>query len=217
MITNAGYDLTRANVAREEWMKYRMGDLPPIYRAMLPPTADAKELLEAERAIRKMYTDDQETYAAKPWREVGPEPSMVDWSKIDAFHMDWLRAEITPIGTMPGVVRFGSELHPLVMEAWEKAYPKASGMHDILSLQVLRRVMATKQNLVDAQNSGAGEAEVAKLCSDLRDRRDAFYRFVGTADAEWERCGKRLEDLQGWADPMGKVDSGFLKMADAGE
>lgn len=136
MITAAGYEMHRANIACEEWKKYRMQDVSPAYLCMLPPSCDAKVLLEAEAAIRRMIERDAKAYLETPFRQPGPTPQMVDWTNVSPQDRMGVGFEAVPMLGMPGIVRKGHENDPAVLAAIEKAqqgpeYAKAAKRREL--------------------------------------------------------------------------------------
>lgn len=71
----------RGDIAREQYIRWRMADLPGVYTRFMPPTADAKTLWLAEQTIRGQVKIDQE-HLANPWRQIGPRSVILDLSNL---------------------------------------------------------------------------------------------------------------------------------------
>lgn len=73
----------RAVRSREGYIAWRMMDLPTVYHALVPYSCNAKELWDAERAVRAQYAEDLK-YSASPWRRIGEPCHLLDLSDLSA-------------------------------------------------------------------------------------------------------------------------------------
>ena len=91
-------DLQRKLAAREGYIAWRMQDVPPIYRTLLPVSYRVDELWAAERSIRGMYADDM-AYIEDPWRRVGPPCGILDSSGLTGTELMSFGLEVSvPVG-----------------------------------------------------------------------------------------------------------------------
>ena len=74
-------DDARYAAAREGYIRWRMGDVPAVYLAMVPLSCCARELWIAERHIRQQMADDARM-TAQPWRRIGEKCSLLDLSGL---------------------------------------------------------------------------------------------------------------------------------------
>ena len=166
MKTNSDYDLSRGNIAREEWMLAYMQDVPSPYRALLPPSYDAAELIEAERAIRRMVERDAKAYLEDPFRAVGPDPCMVDWTNVSGVGQYARGVFAQPLCGMGKAIRRGFENHPAVLAAYEQAMETPE-----YKLAAERRRLSiaftdARDALNKASQEHADDAVIAKLASE---------------------------------------------------
>lgn len=88
----------RERQARQGYINWRMLDLPSVYQDLMPYSCMAKELWEAENAIRKQYAIDQEA-AKSPWRKIGPLCGMLDYTGMSGNKQLEFAIEVSiPIG-----------------------------------------------------------------------------------------------------------------------
>ncbi len=87
------YEAHRTALSREGYIKWRMGDVPAIYTAMMPPTYNAKYLWMAEKAIRQHMAEDQKLIDS-PWRRVGPQPGTLTFSELTAAEKIEIAVEV---------------------------------------------------------------------------------------------------------------------------
>jgi hypothetical protein len=72
----------RGDLARQQWIRWRMADVPAIYCQLMPPTYCAQTLYTAELCIRAMLAEDQKLLQS-PWRKIGPRPQILMWDDMD--------------------------------------------------------------------------------------------------------------------------------------
>jgi hypothetical protein len=77
-------DLVRRQNARQGYIAWRMADLPSLYTNLMPLSCLANILIDAERAIRVQYREDQKM-AATPWRRIGPACALLDYTGLDGI------------------------------------------------------------------------------------------------------------------------------------
>lgn len=114
------HDQSRAVLARESYIRWRMNDVPAIYLAIMPTTSDLKALWEAEKCVRQQIADDQRLLAS-PWRKVGEGASVFDWQRMTAQDNIAFGMEISVEAGMPDAVKPGFGDHPEVVKAREAA------------------------------------------------------------------------------------------------
>src|SRR5688500_18615700 len=105
------HDLARATAARLAFIRWRMGDVPTVYCALLPTTPHLKTLLLAERCIRQQIAEDQKLLAS-PWRKVGPDCAFFDQQDLTPDELIRIGCETTVAIGMPDAVKPGMEDHP---------------------------------------------------------------------------------------------------------
>jgi hypothetical protein len=113
-------DLVRDRAAREEWIQYRMADVPAIYVAQMPCTCDAKKLLDAESCIRAMMNDDLDRVLKErnnPWVAQTPKPKLLDFSGLDSNTNIKLGLLFSRMLGMHAAIKPGFHNHPDVLAA----------------------------------------------------------------------------------------------------
>lgn len=106
----------RAAAARAAYIRWRMADLPAVYADLMPCTYDGKTLWEAERSIRHQVELDQR-FLACPWRRVGPECGLLDYSAMTPQELTRFGLEISIPAGLPDAPKPGREDDPEVMAA----------------------------------------------------------------------------------------------------
>ena len=184
-MTNEQHESLRDSVARAEWIRWRMGDVPTIYANLLPPSSNAAILILAEQRIRRMVEDDSRVWQNDPWRHVGPEPKAVDWSEVPAIETVTEHLRATPMVGMPDVPREGFEQHPSVITAEQMSLKTAHYQAKRASEAARKERDAANSVYVAAVNSGDSEAIAA--ASDVFEKAAAKS---DAAEAEFVRLGR---------------------------
>lgn len=112
-ITQLQVDMTREQIARHEFINWKMADVPTIYLALMPVTDKAVELLAAEAEIRRMVDDDFARVSAEKARyywNPGPTPKMVKWDGVKGT--DRCAMFLEPVVGEPGKVKGGQGIDP---------------------------------------------------------------------------------------------------------
>jgi len=117
----------RSRVARQQYMDRRMGDVPSVYRNLMPYSYKLRVLWEAEKAVRRQLEADLQ-FCANPWRRVGPPCNLLDDEGVVGRELMELGLEISIAVGMPDAVKPGFEDHPDVIAARKAARPLAEKM-----------------------------------------------------------------------------------------
>ena len=104
-------EMAQGRVAREEYIRAFMQDVPTIYSSLMPVSVKGEILQESEKRLREQWEADVTTFEAEresPWIKVGPKPRHVEWSKSsgDKAALAFLKLERT-LG-LPGLIKQGS-------------------------------------------------------------------------------------------------------------
>lgn len=210
MNTGARYDLQRANMARDEFCLWRLGDLPTIYRSMIPPTYNAQELLEAEKAVRQMYAADQAIYANNPWGKAGPIPQLLDWSGVEGSEQVRIGLESTPAKGMPDTVRPGFMEHPDVLAAFKRVEQSPEFIKEVGLNRLEAEIIAAHRKLTwatdhpleegQAPESGYSNEEIAKFRAEIERLQGVKERLSSIPVEEYVSCNIQLDP--NWVNPL---------------
>lgn len=174
-------DMQRRAIAREEWIKWRMTDVPAIYLALMPVTESAEQLRNAEENIRAMILSDQRLLAENPWRHCGPEPRAVDFTMLPEHEVTDMCIKSQPEEGFPAVVRDGFEDHPEVQRVLRNLRDPDSPKTTFLNIQHdLDKVQAQLSGMVeDVETFDRPRFET------LTKKRDELRTKLEVARASW--------------------------------
>jgi len=110
----------RARVARQQYMDHRMGDVPSVYKNLMPFSYKLRVLWEAEKVIRRQLDDDLR-FCASPWRRVGPPCNLLDHEGVTGCELIGIGLETSIATGMSDAVKPGFEHHPEVVAARKAA------------------------------------------------------------------------------------------------
>jgi hypothetical protein len=114
----------RSRVARQQYMDRRMGDVPSLYRNLMPFSYKLRVLWEAEKAVRRQLEADLQ-FCASPWRRIGPPCNLLDNEGVTGYELLEIGlGESISVG-MPDAVKPGFEDHPEVIAARKAAKVRA--------------------------------------------------------------------------------------------
>ena len=157
-LTEEGQRATRAMLARDAFVQWRLGDVPAIYYDLVPVTYDAAELEAAEKAIRAQLEADLKL-CASPWHPIGPAPAVLDFSK-GGRHFIGERFLGMPAAVKPGRDAYGrlyrdyEEVKCAEANVWRTAESVAFERHEQLELEA----RAASSAYVKAANAGHADA-----------------------------------------------------------
>jgi hypothetical protein len=114
------HEAKRAALARAAYVRWKMGDLPPIYCELMPYSYHISALMEAEKGIRSQVAQDQK-HLASPWRQIGPGPgSIFTWDVTPEQKIAFGVEVAIPVG-MTDAPKVGREDDPAVQAAMTAA------------------------------------------------------------------------------------------------
>jgi hypothetical protein len=165
----------REFLARAVYIDYRMQDVPAVYRELMPYTADAAELIGAEKAIRKQVEQDL-LLILSPWKTVGPQVVVLDWSNVSGLDRATFGLENSRMQGVPAIVKHGRDPFGKLWRDYDEvkaAIANASRTAEWAAAdkeQELRReVDKANTAYVEALNVAA-DAIVVEVSDDLIDR-----------------------------------------------
>jgi hypothetical protein len=104
----AKHESERSDAGRAAYINWRMRDVPSIYSKLMPPTYDAKILIQAEAMIRMQIEEDQK-HLSSPWRQIGLQCTILDFSGMTSKEQLEFACEVQiPVG-FPDAVKPGRE------------------------------------------------------------------------------------------------------------